>query len=283
LLLFFRFQSERNIFRLLKSDMFLFVRRRVIRIHIYVVSCLTSPHHRVGGLNPPYSIYGKAGSVYLRQLHHVVVVMSGVLWYNYLCIFVRFYGGIIDVEDENVLITDKNTYQKGIKRVLISEEELQEAVQKCAAYLDREYEGKPLILVSVLKGAFVFLSDLTKKVTIPCEVSFMAAKSYFEGTSSSGNLEITYDLDRDISDYHVVIVEDIIDTGRTLQKIVEILKQRNPLSLKIVTLLDKPERRIVDMEADYVCFAIPDHFVIGYGLDYGEYYRNLPYIAEFGE
>ena len=227
--------------------------------------------------------FGKAGSVYFKTVAsggrcHVRCFVVQLPVY-----FRLFYGGIIDVEDENVLITDKNTYQKGIKRVLISEEELQEAVQKCAAYLDREYEGKPLILVSVLKGAFVFLSDLTKKVTIPCEVSFMAAKSYFEGTSSSGNLEITYDLDRDISDYHVVIVEDIIDTGRTLQKIVGILKQRNPLSLKIVTLLDKPERRIVDMEADYVCFTIPDHFVIGYGLDYGEYYRNLPYIAEFGE
>jgi hypoxanthine phosphoribosyltransferase len=112
-------------------------------------------------------------------------------------------------------------------------------------------------------------------------VSGNIAKSYYEGTSSSGVVNITMDLDRDISNYHVIIVEDIIDTGRTLNDIVNLLKSRNPLSLKVVTLLDKPERRVVKFEPDVALFTIPDRFVIGYGLDCGEYYRNLPYIAEY--
>lgn len=182
-----------------------------------------------------------------------------------------------------MVITDKEKYQSGIKRVIISEEEIQQAIAKAGAMLDKEYEGKPLLLVSVLKGAFIFLADLTKAVTIPCEIGFMAAKSYFESTETSGNVEITMDLAQDISNYHVVIVEDIIDTGRTLKKLKEILEGRNPLSLKILTLLDKPDRREVDLKADHTLFTIPDYFVIGYGLDYGEYYRNLPYIAEYGE
>ena len=111
----------------------------------------------------------------------------------------------------------------------------------------------------------------------------MAAKSYYEDTQSSGIVKITMDLQQDISSYHVIIVEDIIDTGRTLNDVVRLLKTRNPVSLRVITLLDKPDRRVVDFQADYVLFTIPDLFVIGYGLDYGEYYRNLPYIAEFGQ
>ena len=181
----------------------------------------------------------------------------------------------------NLLITNKEEFHNGIKKIIISEEEIQREIKKCAQMLSEEYEGKPLLLVSVLKGAFVFLSDLSKQITIPCEIGFMAAKSYFEDTNSSGNVEIQYDLTQDISQYHVVVVEDIIDTGRTLSAILELLKKRNPLSLKLVTLLDKPERRLIKLDADYSLFTIPDHFVIGYGLDYGEYYRNLPYIAEY--
>ena len=109
----------------------------------------------------------------------------------------------------------------------------------------------------------------------------MAAKSYFDSTSSSGDVQIVYDLAQDISEYHVVIVEDIIDTGRTLSAVIELLKKMNPLSLKLLTLLDKPERRLVDLKADYTLFTIPDYFVVGYGLDFGEYFRNLPYIAEY--
>ena len=178
-------------------------------------------------------------------------------------------------------ITEPQEFRKRIKRVLISEEELAAAVKKAGSMISREYEGKPLLLVSVLKGAFVFLSDLSKEITIPCEIGFMAAKSYFEGTTSQGNVQITMDLAQDISRYHVVVVEDIIDTGRTLKEILKLLAVRNPLSLKVLTLLDKPSRRIVELESDWSLFTIPDHFVIGYGLDYGEYFRNLPYIAEF--
>ena len=125
------------------------------------------------------------------------------------------------------------------------------------------------------------MADFCRAITVPCEVGFMCAKSYYSGTTSSGVVKITMDLDKDISDYHVVIVEDIVDTGRTLNDIVKLLKSRNPLSLRVVTLLDKPSRRLVDFKADYALFTIPDFFVIGYGLDCGEYYRNLPYIAEY--
>lgn len=180
-------------------------------------------------------------------------------------------------------MTDKKQFEDRIKRVIITEEELSAAVKRAGEQISREYEGKPLLLVSVLKGAFVFLADLCKHISIPCEVGFMAAQSYFEGTESKGSVEITLDLAQDISNYHVIIVEDIVDTGRTLNEIVKLLKARGPLSLKVVTLLDKPDRRIVKFDADLSLFTIPDYFVIGYGLDYGEYYRNLPYIAEFAK
>jgi hypoxanthine phosphoribosyltransferase len=137
------------------------------------------------------------------------------------------------------------------------------------------------LLVSVLKGAFVFMADLCRAITVPCEVAFMCAKSYFSGTESTGKVNIVMDIDKDVSKYHVIIVEDIIDTGRTLKVIHQMIKDRNPLSLRVVTLLDKKERRIVDFDADMVLFDIPDKFVIGYGLDCAEYYRSLPYIAEF--
>ena len=168
-----------------------------------------------------------------------------------------------------------------IKRVIISTEEIKDKVKEAGALISREYAGKPLLIVSVLKGAFVFMADLCREITIPCEMGFMCAESYFAGTESSGKVNITLDLKQDISKYHVVIAEDIIDSGRTLSEIVNILKARNPLSLKVITLLDKPERRTVDFNADYSLFTIPDLFVIGYGLDCGEYYRNLPYIAEY--
>ena len=170
-----------------------------------------------------------------------------------------------------------------ILKILVTEEELQKKVSELGAQISRDYEGKNLLLVSVLKGAFVFLADLMREITVPCEIGFMCAKSYYEGTDSSGVVKITMDLDKDISEFHVVIVEDIIDTGRTLSDIVKLLKARNPLSLKVVTLLDKPSRRIVEFEADWSLFTVPDFFVIGYGLDCAEYYRNLPYIAEYGE
>ncbi len=174
-------------------------------------------------------------------------------------------------------------WKSKIKRVIISEEQIREEIKKAGALRDSIYEGSPILLVSILKGSFIFMADICRAVTVPCEIAFMAAKSYFEGTVSTGHVEITMDLKHDISKYHVVIIEDIIDTGRTLNEIIKILNVRNPLSLKVITLLDKPDRRVVDLKADYSLFTIPDYFVIGYGLDYGEFYRNLPYIAEFAE
>ena len=175
-----------------------------------------------------------------------------------------------------------DAYNGKIKRVLITEEELRAAVRTLGKQISDSYDGRPILLVSILKGAFVFLADLCREITVPCEIGFMCAKSYYSGTQSTGVVKITMDLDQDISKYHVIIVEDIIDTGRTLNDVVNMLRQRNPLSLKVVTLLDKPSRRLVDFTADTSLFTIPDYFVIGYGLDCGEDYRNLPYIAEYG-
>ena len=172
-------------------------------------------------------------------------------------------------------------YSSKIKRVLITKEEIDARIKEAGAWIDSLYDGRTILLVSILKGAFVFMADLCRAVSVPCEIGFMCAKSYYSGTQSTGIVQITMDLDRDIKDYHVIIVEDIIDTGRTLNDVVKLLKARNPLSLRVVTLLDKPSRRVVDFKADMSLFTIPDHFVIGYGLDCAELYRNLPYIAEF--
>ena len=180
-------------------------------------------------------------------------------------------------------ITSIEQFEKRIKRVIITKEEIDEAIQKAGKQISESYDGRPILLVSILKGAFVFMADLCRAVSVPCEIGFMCAKSYYSGTTSSGIVKITMDLEQDISNYHVVIVEDIIDTGRTLNDIVKMLKARNPLSLRVVTLLDKPERRLVEFKADLSLFTIPDKFVIGYGLDCAEYYRNLPYIAEYNQ
>ncbi len=172
-------------------------------------------------------------------------------------------------------------HEKHIKRILISEEEIREKVAWAGRQLSREYEGKPLLLVSILNGAFVFLADLCREISEPCEIAFLRTKSYFAQTVSSGEVSFLLDLEEDISKYHVVIAEDIIDSGRTLKAVAEKLRQRNPLSLRVVTLLDKPSRRAVDFKADMSLFTIPDYFVVGYGLDCGEQFRNLKYIAEY--
>ena len=172
-------------------------------------------------------------------------------------------------------------YQRKIKRILITQEEIAEAIAKTGKEISESYDGNPILLVCILKGSFVFLADLCRAITVPCEVGFMCAKSYYSGTVSTGVVKITMDLDRDISKYHVIIVEDIIDTGRTLFDIVKLLRARNPISLKVVTLLDKPDRRVVDFRADKVLFTVPDLFVVGYGLDCDEYYRTLPFVAEY--
>lgn len=175
----------------------------------------------------------------------------------------------------------KNEFNSHIKKVLISENEIAAAVAELGRKISDSYDGRPILLVSILKGSFVFLSDLCRAVTVPCEIGFMCAKSYYQDTVSSGVVKITMDLDQDISKYHVIIVEDIVDTGRTLSDVVKLLKSRNPLSLRVFTLLDKPSRRAVEFDPDVALFTIPDLFVIGYGLDCGEHFRNLPYIAEY--
>ncbi len=182
-------------------------------------------------------------------------------------------------------INNPELYQKGIKKVLIPEEKIAEAVQKAGEMIDGLYDGKPILLISILNGAFVFMADICRAVTVPCEIAFMKVKSY-SGTESTGDVQILMDVTQDLSGYNVVIIEDIIDTGRTLFKVAQILQSRQPHSFHIVTLLDKPERRdplvkAADFKADYALFTIDDYFVIGYGLDCDEYYRTLPYIAEF--
>ena len=181
------------------------------------------------------------------------------------------------------IINSVGEFNSNINRIIITQEEIAEAVKKAGEYIDDLYDGNPILLVSILKGAYVFMADVTRAVKSPSEIGFMCAKSYYSGTVSTGAVKITMDLDQDISKYHVVIIEDIIDTGRTLNDVVNLLKTRNPISLHVVTLLDKPSRRKVDFKADLSLFTIPDYFVIGYGLDCGEYYRNLPYIAEYNE
>jgi hypoxanthine phosphoribosyltransferase len=180
-------------------------------------------------------------------------------------------------------LASQEDYERRIKRVIITKEEIDEKIALAGKEIDKIYDGRPILLVSILKGSFVFLADICRAVSVPSEVAFMCAKSYYDGTVSSGVVKITMDLEQDISNYHVIIVEDIIDTGRTLSDVVRLLKTRNPLSLKVVTLLDKPSRRKVEFNADMALFTIPDHFVIGYGLDCAEYYRSLPYIAEYDE
>lgn len=171
-------------------------------------------------------------------------------------------------------------YNTHIGKTVVTKEEIEARISEVGKQLSAEYSNKPLLLISVLNGAFVFMADLCRSLTIPCEISFMCAKSY-SGTESTGSVEITMDVSWDISKYHVIIVEDIIDTGRTLFVLLNMLRERHPLSLKIITLLDKPSRRTVDLKPDIALFTIPDLFIIGYGLDCDDYYRNLPYISEY--
>ena len=165
-------------------------------------------------------------------------------------------------------------------KVLLSEEEVDSRIRQIAAKISKDYAGKNLLLVSILKGSVVFMADLMRAVQIPCAIDFMVVASYGgANTSSTGLVKIIKDLDGDLSGKDVLIVEDILDTGVTLSKLVPMLKMRNPNSVKICTILDKPSRRKADIAPDYEGFAVPDEFVVGYGLDYDEKYRNLPYIG----
>ena len=163
--------------------------------------------------------------------------------------------------------------------ILIGPEELQKKVKELGKILTEEYRGKDLIVLGLLKGSFVFMSDLVRAMDLDLDVDFMVVSSYGASTQSSGNIKINLDLKADLTGKHVLIVEDILDTGRTLYNIRDIIRLRGPESVKICTLLDKPARRKTDIKADFVGFTVEDKFIIGYGLDYAEKYRNLPYIG----
>lgn len=169
--------------------------------------------------------------------------------------------------------------EKDIQEVLFSEEQLDRRVREIAAQIEKDYEGKEIMLIGVLRGSFVFMADLCRRIDLPCTLDFMSVSSYGKGTSSSGQVQITKDLSSDISDQHIIVIEDILDSGNTLSYLLKLLEQRNPASIRLCTLLDKPERRVKEVKVDYSGFTIPDAFVVGYGLDYAEQYRNLPYIG----
>lgn len=164
-------------------------------------------------------------------------------------------------------------------RQLISEEDVDRKIREIGEQISRDYEGRQVHLICVLKGGVFFTCELAKRISVPVSLDFMSVSSYGDDTSSSGVVRIVKDLDESIEGKDVLIVEDIIDSGRTLSYLIEILKKRNPASLKLCTLLDKPERRVKEVHVDYTCFNIPDEFVVGYGLDYAQRYRNLPFIG----
>lgn len=166
-----------------------------------------------------------------------------------------------------------------IESVLFTEEQIQEIVQRVGGEISRDYKDKNLLLVSVLKGSVVFMADLMRAITIPARIDFMATSSYGSGVKTSGVVKIIKDLDIPLEGYDIVLVEDILDSGKTLSYLMELLQSRGPRSIRICTLFDKPERREVDVKATYVGAQIPDAFIVGYGLDYDEKYRNLPFVG----
>ena len=164
-------------------------------------------------------------------------------------------------------------------RVLVSEQDVDARIEELGKKISEDYAGKQVHFICILKGSVFFMCELAKRITVPVTMDFMSVSSYGDGTKSSGIVKIAKDLDETLEGKDVIIVEDIIDSGRTLSYLLELLKDRKPNSLKLCTLLDKPERRVVDVNVDYTGFAIPDEFVVGYGLDYDQKYRNLPYIG----
>ena len=169
--------------------------------------------------------------------------------------------------------------EKDIQEILFSEEQLASRVNEIARQITQDYQGKEIVLISVLRGSFVFMADLCRRIDLPCTVDFMAVSSYGAGTTSSGQVKITKDLSESIEGRDIIVVEDILDSGNTLSYLLQILQARHPASMKLCTLLDKPDRRIKPVHVDYSGFSIPDEFVVGYGLDFAEKYRNLPYIG----
>ena len=169
--------------------------------------------------------------------------------------------------------------EKDIDHILFSEDQLKARVREIAGQIDRDFAGKEPMLISVLRGSFIFMADLMRSITLPCTVDFMAVSSYGAGTTSSSQVKITKDLSESIEGRDIIVVEDILDSGNTLSYLLQILQARHPASMKLCTLLDKPDRRIKPVHVDYSGFSIPDEFVVGYGLDFAEKYRNLPYIG----
>ena len=163
--------------------------------------------------------------------------------------------------------------------ILLSEQEVDQRIQEIGEQISKDYAGKEVHLVCVLKGGSFFMCELAKRITVPVTLDFMSVSSYGSSTKSSGVVKIVKDLDEPLKDKNVIVVEDIVDSGRTLSYLLEMLRDRHPASLRLCTLLDKPERRVVDVDVDYTSFNIPDEFVVGYGLDYDQRYRNLPYIG----
>jgi len=163
--------------------------------------------------------------------------------------------------------------------VLLDEEKVDKRIQEIGDQISKDYEGKQVHIICVLKGSVFFACELAKRITVPVSLDFMSVSSYGDDIQSSGIVKIVKDLDEKLEGKDVLIVEDIIDSGRTLSYLMDILQQRKPSSMRLCTLLDKPERRVVEVPVDYTCFAIPDEFVVGYGLDYAQRYRNLPYIG----
>lgn len=177
------------------------------------------------------------------------------------------------------MICNDSVLGKDIEQILIPEQQIKRRVKQMADQLVKDYEGKDLIMIGILNGASVFYIDLMMEMDIPVEMNFMAVSSYGNGTVSSGRVRIEYDLETDIENKHVLIVEDIVDSGRTMDNLIKLLTARKPASIKICTFLDKEDRREVDLKLDYVGFKVPDVFIVGYGLDYAGKYRNLRYIG----
>ncbi len=167
-----------------------------------------------------------------------------------------------------------------VEKILVSEQELSSIAHRLGEQITRDFEGKRLLVVGVLKGSIYFLTDLSRYIDLPCKLDFIQASSYYDGTESTGEIRIVKDIqEKDLSEFDVLLVEDILDTGNTLKYIKDMLEKRKPRSISIVALLDKPARRVADVSADYVGVDVPNEFVVGYGLDYNQYYRNLPYIG----
>lgn len=172
---------------------------------------------------------------------------------------------------------------KYVKEIMIDRHEIDQMCRRLGAQISADYEGREVVLIGVLKGAFIFMADLARYITIPCRIDFMSVSSYGSGTRTSGVVRINKDLDSDITGRHVIVIEDIVDTGLTLNHLKQLLGTRNPASIALCTAFDKPDRRKIEIEVDYVGMKIRDEFIVGYGLDFDGRYRNLPDVAILGD